>query len=301
MFLRSLLMAFLVVGICSADTLILRNGTTVQGSYLGGSSRQVKFLVDDQVRNYDIADVKTLQFGTDVASTPAPATAAPVQATPAVAVAPAAAAAPVAAAAPAAAAETSPRRETGTILRPERVSVSAPSGAAASRQNVEIPGGSQVVVRMIDDVDSERDKVGQTFRASIDEPIVINGETVVPRGADVVAKLVDQKQSGKLTGTTELTMDLVSLTANGKTVDVVTQEVTQASASRTGQTAKVAGGTAALGAIIGAIAGGGKGAAIGAAAGAGAGGAVQVLTKGQRVKIPSETRLTFTLQQPVKI
>ena len=61
------------------------------------------------------------------------------------------------------------------------------------------------------------------------------------------------------------------------------------------------GGATAVGAILGGIFGGGKGAAIGAASGAGAGGAVQVLTKGQRVKIPAETRLSFTLQNAVRI
>jgi hypothetical protein len=154
---------------------------------------------------------------------------------------------------------------------------------------------------MIDDVDSERDRVGQEFRASVDEPVVVNGETVIPRGANVVAKLVDDKQSGKLSGRTELTLDLVSVEVNGRPVDVSTQEVTQASGSRTGKTAKVVGGTAVLGTIIGAIAGGGKGAAIGAASGAAAGGAVQVMTKGERVRIPSETRLNFTLQQPLNV
>jgi uncharacterized protein YcfJ len=88
---------------------------------------------------------------------------------------------------------------------------------------------------------------------------------------------------------------------NGRMVDVRTEEVSRASASRTGKTGQVVGGTAALGAIIGAIAGGGKGAAIGAVSGAAAGGAVQVLTRGERVRIPSETRLTFVLQQSLRI
>jgi hypothetical protein len=88
---------------------------------------------------------------------------------------------------------------------------------------------------------------------------------------------------------------------DGKPVSVITQGVTTAGQSRTGQTAKVVGGTAALGAIIGAIAGGGRGAAIGAGAGAGAGTAIQVLTKGTRVRVPSETRLTFTLQQRIPL
>ena len=128
-----------------------------------------------------------------------------------------------------------------------------------------------------------------------------NGEPVIPRGADVIVKLVDDKQSGKITGKTELTLDLVSVTVNGRMVDVNTQAVTQASAGRGARSGKVIGGTAALGAIIGAIAGGGKGAAIGAGAGAAAGTGAEVMTKGQRVRIPSETRLTFTLEYPTKI
>jgi outer membrane lipoprotein SlyB len=96
-------------------------------------------------------------------------------------------------------------------------------------------------------------------------------------------------------------MDLYDITINGKKYPVATSYAEVQSDSRTGRTAKVVGGTAAVGAIIGAIAGGGKGAAIGAASGAGAGTAVQVLTKGQRVKIPSESRLEFTLKQPLVV
>lgn len=180
-------------------------------------------------------------------------------------------------------------------------STAATPAAATGNWKVEIPAGSELVVRMIDSVDSEVNRVGQTFNASVDEPVIVDGKTVVPRGADVVAKLVEDEQSGKLTGRTALTMALVSLTVDGQAVDVVTQEVTTASESRGKRTAKVVGGTAALGAIIGAIAGGGKGAAVGATTGAGAGAAIQVMTKGQHVKIPSETRLVFTLKQPVRL
>jgi len=88
---------------------------------------------------------------------------------------------------------------------------------------------------------------------------------------------------------------------NGRMIDISTGDVSQASGSRGARTAKVVGGTAAVGAIIGAIAGGGKGAAIGAGSGAAVGTGVELATKGQRVKIPSETRLTFTLQQPAQI
>ena len=164
-----------------------------------------------------------------------------------------------------------------------------------------LPAGTRLVVRMIDSVDSERNTVGQTFQASLDEPVLIDGETVIARGADVTLKLVDDVKSGKLTGQTILTMDLVSVKVDGRMVDINTQTVSEASSSRGKRTAKVVGGTAALGTIIGAVAGGGKGAAIGLGAGAATGTAVEAMTKGQRVRIPSETRLTFVVDTPVNL
>jgi hypothetical protein len=164
-----------------------------------------------------------------------------------------------------------------------------------------LPAGTNLVIRMIDGVDSERNSVGQTFAASLDEPVVIDGRTMIPRGADVVVKLVDAKESGKLAGRTTLTLDLMSLKVDGRMVDVNTETVTEESSSRGSRTAKVAGGTAVLGTIIGAIAGGGKGAAIGLGSGAAVGAGAEILTKGQRVKIPSETRLTFVLENAVRL
>jgi hypothetical protein len=155
------------------------------------------------------------------------------------------------------------------------------------------------VVRTIDAVDSQTAKEGDVFKASVDQPIVIDGQTVVQRGADAQVKLVQAQQSGKFTGKTELTLSLWSVTVNGKVVGIDTQNITKASSSRGAQTAKVAGGAAAAGAVIGAIAGGGKGAAVGAGAGAAGGTAVEAATKGQRVQVASETLLTFVLDKPV--
>lgn len=154
---------------------------------------------------------------------------------------------------------------------------------------------------MIDPVDSRTDRLGQTYRASLDEPIMVNGDVIVARGVDIVAKLVDDKQAGRITGQTVLTLDLESITIDGRVVPVATESVTRAASSRTRTTGMAAGGLAALGAVIGGIAGGGKGAAIGAVSGAGAGAAGSVLIKGDQVKIPSETRLSFALQQPLRI
>jgi hypothetical protein len=185
-----------------------------------------------------------------------------------------------------------------STVAPERRDIETPQAAG---DPIRLPAGTNLVIRMIDGVDSERNSVGQTFAASLDEPVVIDGRTVIPRGADVVVKLVDAKESGKLTGRTTLTLDLMSLKVDGRMVDVNTETVAEQSSSRGSRTAKVAGGTAVLGTIIGAIAGGGKGAAIGLGSGAAVGAGAEILTKGQRVRIPSETRLTFVLENTVRL
>jgi hypothetical protein len=154
---------------------------------------------------------------------------------------------------------------------------------------------------MIDAVNSDTSRLGETFRASLDEPVVVDGQEVIPRGADVLTKLVQDQQSGKIQGRTVLTLALSTITVNGRPLDVTSTDVKTESSSRGGRSGKVIGGTAALGAIIGAIAGGGKGAAIGAGSGAAVGTGAEVLTGGQKVKIPSETRLTFRLQNPVQL
>ena len=117
----------------------------------------------------------------------------------------------------------------------------------------------------------------------------------------MLTKLVEDRQSGKIEGRTVLTLALVSISFNGQLVDVTSADVRTESASRGERSAGVVGGGTALGAIVGALAGGGKGAAIGAVSGAAIGGGAEVLTKGQTVKIPSETRLTFRLQTPVQL
>ncbi len=168
-------------------------------------------------------------------------------------------------------------------------------------KTVTVPAGAVLTVRTIDGIDSERNHPGEVFKAALDAPIVVDDQVIVPSGADVHMKLVEAKSAGRMAGRSELTVELTSFVFQGKTYNVVTSEVHQAGASRGKRTAATVGGGAALGALIGAVAGGGKGAAIGAAVGAGAGTGVQVFTKGQQVRIPSESRLDFKLQQPLDI
>jgi len=171
----------------------------------------------------------------------------------------------------------------------------------SSLEAKEIPPGTTLVVRMIDSVDSSKHQPGQTFRASLDEPVIINGETLIPRNAEVLTKLVKVRKSGKVMGRSELTLDVVNVSFDGRTIDLNTTDSTTHGKSRSRESATVVGGGAALGAVIGALAGGGKGAAIGAITGAGAGTAVQVITRGSQVQVPSETRLKFELQHPVRL
>lgn len=242
-----------------ADSLTLKDGRVVTGTYLGGTARQIKMEVGDGIQTFEVDRVATLQFQGSPAAPTQPA-----------------------------------------FSQPTRLD-SQPASSSDAASGVELPAGTSITVRMIDSVDSETNRVGQTFRASVDEPVVVGSQAVIARGADVVVKLVDAKQSGKIAGRTELGLDLMSVRINGKTVDISTQEVTQASSSRGNRSAKVIGGTTALGAIIGGIAGGGRGAAIGAGSGAAVGTGAEVMTKGQRVRIPSETRLTFITAYPVRL
>jgi hypothetical protein len=134
------------------------------------------------------------------------------------------------------------------------------------------------------------------------ETDLVIGDTVVARtGTDVYGRLAEAKEAGHLAGSSELELELTRMVIDGKDYPVVSSDYTLQGKGRGKNTAEKVGGGAALGAIIGAIAGGGKGAAIGAGVGAGAGGAVQVLTRGQQVKVPSETLLEFRLQQPAMV
>jgi hypothetical protein len=166
---------------------------------------------------------------------------------------------------------------------------------------VTVPANTIVTIRTIDSIDSKTNQAGQIFKASLDAPIVVDNRVIVPSGADAYVKLVDARSAGRVTGRSELGLELASIVFQGRTYNVVSSDVKQTGTSRGKQSAERIGGGAALGALIGAVAGGGKGAAIGAAVGGGAGTGVQVFTHGQQVKIPPETRLDFTLQQPLEI
>lgn len=177
----------------------------------------------------------------------------------------------------------------------------APTPAVASGGMLTIPAGQSILVRMIDGIDSAKNHVGDIFHASLETDLVVNSTLVARKGTDVYGRLSEAKEAGHMTGSSELQLELTRMVIDGHDYPVVSSDYTLQGKGRGKNTAEKVGGGAALGAIIGAIAGGGKGAAIGAGVGAGAGGAVQVLTRGQQVKVPSETLLEFRLQQPATV
>jgi len=251
-----------------ADRLTLTSGTDVNGTYLGGNSRQIRMEVEGQVQTYDVGQVRSVTFGDDQASSYR---------------------------------QYRPANQPTQTAPPSQPSLASRSSSQENVSGITVPADTVIQIRMVDSVNSESARLGQTFKASLDEPIYVNGQQVVPRGADVLTKLVNDQRAGKLQGKNVLTLALSQISINDRFVDVTSTDVQTAAGSQTARTAKVVGGTSALGAIVGAIAGGGTGAAIGAASGAAVGGAATVMTNGPQVKIPSETRLTFRLQAPVQL
>ena len=277
---KKLQFGLLSLGLCLlsslaySDTLKLRNGSTIIGTYTGGTDDQINFRVGSTIQRYNVADVASISFSSYDSSLTS---------------------------------DDSDGRSQNTQYQPP-----PPPPPAQDRDhddstyrrfsdNVTIPSGTRIVVRTIDPVDSDKNQVGDKFAATLDQAIYVNDLMVAPRGADVYGRLEEVKEAGHLAGRSELRLALTGIVINGQTVALSTSDYELAGKSRGGNTAKKVGGGAALGAIIGAVAGGGKGAAIGAGVGAGAGTAVQVVTHGEQVHIPSETLLEFTLNQPVTV
>jgi hypothetical protein len=168
----------------------------------------------------------------------------------------------------------------------------APLSALAQR-SLEIPSGTSIRVRMIDNLSSEQTQRGDTFRGTLDEPIDVNGRTLYPKGADVIGRVTDVHPTGRLTepGELDLVLNTVSSGTVAESIHVEPLIIKGESHSKSNVT-KIGGG-AALGAVIGAIAGGGKGAAIGTLAGGAAGTGAAAATGKKPAIVEFEAELTL--------
>jgi len=188
-----------------------------------------------------------------------------------------------------------------STLAPAPAAAPAPPPPPPPPQKVTIPAGTTLAVRLVDTLDSEKNQAGETFKATLNSPLSVEGDVVIPAGYDVEGHIVDVKSAGKFAGQSLLVLQLDRISVGSKSYSVQTDEYKRQGSSRGKNTAEKVGAGAAIGAIIGGIAGGGKGAGIGAAAGGGLGGGVQAATKGQQIKLPSETVINFTLQSPLTV
>jgi hypothetical protein len=166
---------------------------------------------------------------------------------------------------------------------------------------VVLPSGTHLQVRLDQELGSKISQPGQSFRATVARDVVVNGQSIVPRGARAEGTVVDAKPLGRFKGGALLSVRLERIHTRWGSYPVATGTVEQVEQGKGKRSAGFIGGGAGLGAIIGGLAGGGKGAAIGALAGGGAGTAGGALTGNKQIVLPAETLLTFRLQRSIHI
>jgi hypothetical protein len=185
---------------------------------------------------------------------------------------------------------------------PEPVTPAPRSETLPEPHKVTLNAGLILPVRLVDGLSSERSVPGDTFTATLDKELVVDGFVIAERGARVEGKVVSVDRAGKVRGVAALAVEVTRLrTSDGQNIAIQTDSFERRAQETHKHDAAKVGGGAALGAIIGAIAGGGKGAAVGAATGGAAGAGGVLLTRGEEVRLPSETRINFRLRAPVTV
>lgn len=297
---RKVFFVILAIGFCMpalsafADTLELKNGSVIQGTFIGASPAQISFRVGPRLQHYAVANVVSLRFDPDLAGSahyrgyapssersyanppsnsapaPQPSNYSPAPSPPNNAPAPS----------PSNSAPVSER--TGYSPAPQTSSV--PAGLA---DGISIPAGTRLTIRMVDGVDSDHNRVGDRFAAMLDQPLYVNQTLVAPRGTSVYGRLEEAKQTGQLTGKAQFRLSLNGIVVNGQHYALSTGDYELSGKSRASNTVTKAGGGIAAGAPMGAS--------------AGAGIVAPIATGGDQIHVPSETLLDFSLDQPVKL
>ena len=251
----------------SADSLQMKDGRVIQGRFFGGTQASVQFETNGKVELFNVDDIISVTFTNATSSTP-----------------------------------SNPPSATAPPPAPTYSQAPVPTPAAVPNANsITVPAGTDLLVRMIDSVNSDKNHVGDRFRASLEQDFVVDGVVIAPKGTDVYGRLSEAKEAGHIQGKSQLKLELTEILIRNRLQPIMTADYEVSGSSRGSDTAKKVGIGAVAGTVIGAIAGGGKGAAIGAGVGAGAGTAVQVMTKGEQVHVPSETLLDFRIAQPFSV
>ena len=170
-----------------------------------------------------------------------------------------------------------------------------------NRKEFVIPEGTTIHVTVDETLSSDNSHIGDIFAASTSEPVLIDGNLVIPKGAKVSGRVVDAKESGRLHVPARLAVALNSIEVDSKSYDLQSSTYSLKGRNHNKRNLGFIGGGAAGGALIGGLAGGGAGALIGSAVGAGAGTAGAAATGKKEITLPAETRLSFRLQQPLTV
>ena len=256
-----MLLVFATGASLSADRVKLRSGKVIEGMFIGADSKSVRVLLEDgQVSEVPIANAVALEF-----SAREPAKAPPPAAKPAA-----------------------------------KPAVAAASAPAPPAKVVTVPAGTPINVRLTQAIDVDGSQTGMKFKGLVDDPVMIGGSIVIPRGASAMLQAVTVEQSGKMKGSDKITLKLNAVGFAGMVHEVATTYVESKGKGEGKKTGRKVAGGAGLGAIVGGIAGGGSGAAIGAAVGGATGAAVSAGGE-EHLKLPAETRLQFQLTAAVNI
>ena len=269
-------------------TITMRDGSTVAGNVVTTSASEITIAGDDKSSHtIPMNQVKSIEYDDSPQAT-AP------QATAPHATAPQATPPPATATAP-------PVPRTEAVHRDHY----HPPQSVVSTKTYLLPVGTEISVRAEETIDSSKGSEGQTYAAEVTKDVLdADGAVVIPNGSNAKIVIKSASKGGRFTGQSDLVLDLRAVSVEGQEYLIGTSDLQKRGQQGVGankRTAIFTGSGAAIGAIIGAIAGGGKGAAIGAASGAGAGVLTQVVTKGDSIKVPAETILTFKLDRPLRV
>jgi hypothetical protein len=193
------------------------------------------------------------------------------------------------------------RQEPGIAGVDNQTTVPPPPPPPPPPQPIVVPAGTDLVVIIDQALGSKTSQTGQTFIATVAQPVTVNGETAIPKRSTVNGTVVTAKEKGKIKGEGQLSLTLRSIVVGGQTYKIRTATLDSTIKGKGKRTAATTGGGAAGGALIGGLAGGGKGAGIGALVGAGAGLLGGALTGNKQIELPAESSLTFSLSAPLTL
>jgi hypothetical protein len=177
---------------------------------------------------------------------------------------------------------------------------SAPAQAPAP-QPIVVPRGTAIEVVLDQSLSSKTSSEGQTFSATVVDPVVVDGQVVIPKGAHTRGTVTSAKAAGRFKGASELGLALRHIEINGQRYEIAASTPELSRKGKGKRTGAMVGGGAGGGALIGGLAGGGKGALIGGLVGAGAGTGGAAFTGNRDVELPAETGLRFRLVKPLEI